>query len=85
MVLSSWLSNTISFINREGVELFKIGKDKTGADTYDTVYIKDNNSVAVSSGFGGNRCIIIIDMYQVNHNRSLYDFHSLCSKVCLEM
>jgi DNA-binding beta-propeller fold protein YncE len=62
MVLSSWLSNTISFINRDGVELFQIGKDKTGADTYDTVYIKDNNSVAVSSGFGGNRCIIIIDI-----------------------
>jgi WD40 repeat protein len=56
MILSCWRSNTISFINRDGVELFQIGKDKTG------VYIKDNNSVAVSSGFEVNRCITIIDI-----------------------
>jgi WD40 repeat protein len=62
MILSCWRSNTISFINRDGVELFQIGKDKTGADTYDTFYIKDNNSVAVSSGFEVNRCITIIDI-----------------------
>jgi len=49
MVLSCYNSNTVSFINKEGIELFQIGKDKTGSDTYDTVYIKDNNSVAVSS------------------------------------
>jgi hypothetical protein len=42
-------ANTGSFINKEGVELFQIGKDKTGSCTYDSVYIKDNNSVAVSS------------------------------------
>jgi hypothetical protein len=49
MVLSCYNSNTVSFINKEGIELFQIGKDKTGYDTYDTVYIKDNNSVDVSS------------------------------------
>jgi hypothetical protein len=40
-------------LNKEGVESFKIGKDKTGAGTYDTIYIKDNNSVAESSGDQG--------------------------------
>jgi hypothetical protein len=43
--------------NKEGVELFQISKDKTGFDTNDTVYINDTNSVAVSAGFGGKRCI----------------------------
>ena len=63
MVLSCYGTNTISFINKEGVESFKIGKDKTGAGTYDTIYIKDNNSVAVSSGDQGvNRCINIINI-----------------------
>jgi hypothetical protein len=50
MVFSCCNTNTVSFINTEGVELFQIGKDKIGTCTYDTVYIKDNNSVAVSSG-----------------------------------
>jgi len=62
MVLSCCIANTVSFINKEGVELFQIGKDKTGSDTYNTIYIKDNNSVAVSSGDGDNRCIAIIDI-----------------------
>jgi len=63
MVLSCWDTSTISFINKEGSELFQIGKDKTGAETYDTVYIKDNNSLAVSSGDkGDNICITIIDI-----------------------
>jgi hypothetical protein len=44
--------DTISFINKEGVELFQIDRDKIGSDTYDTVYIKDSNSVVVLSGFG---------------------------------
>ena len=61
MVLSCWDTNTISFINK-GVELFQIGKDKTGSEIYDTVYIKDNNSLAVSSGFGINKCITITDI-----------------------
>jgi hypothetical protein len=62
MVFSCYSSDTVRFINTEGVELFKIGRYKTGTNTYDTVYIKDNNSVAVSSGDGGKRCITIIDI-----------------------
>jgi hypothetical protein len=31
-------AGAVSFINKEGVELFQISKDKTGSDTYDTVY-----------------------------------------------
>ena len=62
MVMSCYSTNTVSFINKEGVELFQISKDKTGACTFDTAYIKDNNSVAVSSGRGSNRCISIIDI-----------------------
>jgi hypothetical protein len=58
MVLSCNNTNTVSFINTGGVELFQISKDKT----YDSVYIKDNNSVAVSSGGGDNKCIVIIDI-----------------------
>ena len=55
-------TNTVSFINTEGVELFQIGRDKTGSYTYDTVHIKDNNSIAVSSAGGYNICIVIIDI-----------------------
>jgi WD40 repeat protein len=62
MVLSGWDSNTTSFITREGVESFQIGEDKIGSPAYDAVYIKDNNSVAVSSGFERKRCITIIDI-----------------------
>ena len=62
MVLSCYNSNTVSFINTEGVELFQISENKTGACTYDAVYIKDSNSVAVSSGRGDNTCITIIDL-----------------------
>jgi DNA-binding beta-propeller fold protein YncE len=62
MVFSCGNSNTVRFICKDGVELFQIGKDKTGSSTYDTVYIKDNNTIAVSSGYGENRCIVIIDI-----------------------
>ena len=62
MVFSCIGSSTVRFINKEGKEIFQIGKDKTGANNYDTVYIKDNNTVAVSSGRGGKRCITIIDI-----------------------
>ena len=62
MVLSCNSTNTLSFINTGGVELFQISKDKTGPCTHNTVYIKDNNSVAVSSGDGDNKCIAIIDI-----------------------
>ena len=62
MVLSCYNANSVSFMNKEGVELFHIDVDKTGYRTYDTVYIKDNNSVAVSSAEGVHRCITIIDI-----------------------
>jgi DNA-binding beta-propeller fold protein YncE len=60
MVFSCYSSDTVRFINKEGIESFQISKDKTGS--FDTVYIKDNNSVAVSSGCRGKRCITIIDI-----------------------
>jgi hypothetical protein len=62
MVISCFDTNTVSFINKDGLESFQISKDKTGSSTYDTVYIKDNNSVAVSSGLGGKRYITIINI-----------------------
>jgi hypothetical protein len=34
MVLSSWSTNTVTFINKDGEELFQIGKDQKGSDTY---------------------------------------------------
>ena len=55
-------TNIVSFHNKDGIELFQIGEDKLGSHTFDTVYIKDNNSVAVSSGFKNNRCITMIDI-----------------------
>ena len=62
MALSSYSTDTVSFINKEGAELFQISKDKTGLYAYDTVCIKDTNSVAVSSGVGDSRCLTIIDI-----------------------
>ena len=62
MVFSCSGSSNVRFINKEGKELFQIGKDKTGSFTYDTVYIKDTNNVAISSGDGSNKCITIIDI-----------------------
>ena len=60
MVFSCYIANTVIFINKEGVELFQLDKDKTGCYAFNTVFIKDNNSVAVSSG-GDNRCLTMID------------------------
>ena len=62
MVVSSYIDDTVRFINKDGVNLFQIRKGKTGFRSYDTVYIKDNNSVAVSSGGVGKQCITIIDI-----------------------
>jgi hypothetical protein len=53
MVFSCYSSDIVRFINKEGIELFQIGKYKTGSGTLDTVYIKDTNSIAVSPGGGG--------------------------------
>ena len=69
MVFSCYMTDTVRFINKEGIELFQISKDKTGSDYYDTVYIKDTNSVAVSSGWGGGKictCITEIDIESQN-------------------
>jgi hypothetical protein len=38
-------------MNTDGAELFHIGVDKKGYRTYDTVYIKDSNSVAACLSF----------------------------------
>jgi DNA-binding beta-propeller fold protein YncE len=62
MVLSCYNANIVRFINKEGAELFQIGKNKTGSRTYDTVYVKDDNSVVVSSGRENYSCITIIDI-----------------------
>ena len=62
MIFSCDNVNTVRFNNKEGVGLYQIGKDKAGACTFDTVYNKYNNSVAVSSGWGVNKCITIMDI-----------------------
>ena len=63
MVVSFCRNNTVNFINTKGVELFHIGKDKTGSNTYEPVYSKHSNTVAVSpGGRRGYRCIKIIDI-----------------------
>jgi hypothetical protein len=58
MVFSCYNTAIVRFMDKDGVELFVIGKGKTGSYSYDTVYIKDNNSVAVSSGSVGNKVLI---------------------------
>ena len=50
-----------SALSTKKVEFNQICRDKTGSGTYDTVYINDSNTVAVSSGWD-NRCITIIDI-----------------------
>jgi len=62
MVFSCYGKDIVTFLNKEGVELFQICKDKTGSPTYDTLYIKEDNGVAVSCGGEGKRCITIIDI-----------------------
>ena len=61
-MLSCYNANTVSFFSKEGEKIFQIGKDKTGAATFDAVDIKVNNSVAVSSGWDSNICIAIIEI-----------------------
>jgi hypothetical protein len=62
MVFSCYKKDIVTFLNKEGVEIFQIGKDKTGSFTHDTLYIKEDNIVAVSSGGGGKTCINIINI-----------------------
>jgi hypothetical protein len=62
MVCSCYKKDIVNFFNKEGVELFQIGQDQIGSKTYDTLYIKEENSLAVSSGSGVKRCITIINI-----------------------
>jgi hypothetical protein len=62
MLLSCYKKDILTFLNKEGVELFQMGKGKIGSSTYDTLYIKEDNSVAVSSGIEGKGCIAIINI-----------------------
>jgi DNA-binding beta-propeller fold protein YncE len=62
MVFSCYEKHIVTFLNKEGVELFQICKDKIGSCNYDTLYIKEDNSVAVSCGGAGKTCITIIDI-----------------------
>jgi hypothetical protein len=62
MVCSCYEKHIVKFFNKEGVELFQIGQDQIGSYTYDTLYIKEENSLAVSSGSGDKRCITIINI-----------------------
>jgi len=78
MVFACYSSSTVRFINKEGIKLFQLGKNKTGSGTYDTVYIKDDNSVAVSSGWGSKRCITIIDIESMEVMTSI----SMATDIC---
>jgi hypothetical protein len=48
-LLSCYEKHIVRFFNKEGVELFQIGQDQIGSNTCDTLYIKEENSLAVSS------------------------------------
>jgi hypothetical protein len=49
MVFSCSDYRTVWFLDKDGVELFQIGQDKIGCRPFNTVYIKEYNSIAVSS------------------------------------
>jgi hypothetical protein len=42
MVFSCNKKNILTFLNKEGVELFQMGKGKIGSCTFDTLYIKED-------------------------------------------
>jgi hypothetical protein len=60
MVCSCYKKHIVIFFNKEGVELFQIEQDQIGSNTYDTLYIKEENSLAVSSGTG--ECMLSTDI-----------------------
>jgi hypothetical protein len=78
MLLSCNNKNILTFLNKEGVELFQMGKDKIGSRTYDTLYIKEDNSVAVSSGVEDKRCITIINI----ENKKVMATISIDTAIC---
>ena len=49
MVFTCYGEHYLSFINSKGVEPFQIGSDKAESCTFDTVYIEEDNNIAVSS------------------------------------
>jgi hypothetical protein len=44
MVFSCYYDNTVSFMNKEGVELFHIDEERTGYRTYDTPALRQTGS-----------------------------------------
>jgi hypothetical protein len=78
MVFSCYKKHIVTFLNKEGVELFQMGKDKIGSRTYDTLYIKEDNSVAVSSGVEDKRCITIINI----ENKKVMATISIDTSIC---
>jgi hypothetical protein len=55
----------VTFFNKEGVELFQYGKNRIRFRTYDALYIKEDNGVAVSSGLDGKQFITLIDIENI--------------------
>jgi WD40 repeat protein len=78
MVFSCWEKCIVTFLNKEGVELFQIGKDKISFRAYDTVYIKEDNGVAVSSGLGGKKYITLIDIESKNVKTTIFMDTGIC-------
>jgi hypothetical protein len=70
-----------------GGNILQIGVYLVGSCTYDTVYIKDNNAIAVSLGYGVNNCITIIDIEQYNAvqvKNSLRELYPWCLSFVLD-
>jgi hypothetical protein len=61
IVLSCYNADIVRIINEDGVELFQ--RTEIGSGTYDTVYLKDSNGVAVSSGV---YLLFQVELYIVN-------------------
>ena len=78
MLLSCNSKNILTFLNKEGVELFQMGKDKIGSSTYDTLYIKEDNSVVISSGVQDKSCITIINI----ENQKVMATISIDTNIC---
>ena len=78
MIFSCDKKGILTFLNKEGVELFQMGKGKIGSCTYDTLYIKEDNSVAVSFGIEGKRCIAIINI----ENKKVMATISMDTNIC---
>jgi hypothetical protein len=78
MVFSCYKNDILTFLNKEGVKLFQMGKGKIGSCTYDTLYIKEDNNLAVSSGVEDKRCIAIINI----ENKKVMATISMDTNIC---